>query len=306
MAVSLTSYPRTSGRGGSDLVKFGNLLQALDAAMALNMEQAAQDLLATLQSLSSKLPDQDMLVLSVQARNTLAAAKGKGHILGSYFLDAMRTCATHWMRLYPNIASTGLRSREQGVLSSATQATTSVAKRAAAEDAGTVAWLYEASALLGEDMTTRIALNPVAIANTRYRACSHGGQLQYLECGAAYNVNQFIRIQLPDPAAPALVIAGEAKGGASAYGVVKGPRSFMILNGRRNQVISQRDILYPLSRALYMASASPASPAGPERREAGNAIATARQAGVFTYLAVRGQIDTAKGAIAATQEEFKC
>lgn len=309
MSVSLTSYPRTSGGGGSGLVRFQGLLDALAAATALDMEGTARDLLATLRSLSGTMSDADMVALAIKARDATAVAKGRGWVAGTYFRDAMLVCASHWMALHPDVAHTGLARRAQGAVASRLAATTSVALRASAEEAGTVAWLYQVSALLGEDVTATVARAPAAIAGTRYQACAGGGVLDYLECAASYNVNQFLRIRLPDPAAPALVIAGEAKGGASGYGVVKGPRAFMLAHGLRGTTISQRDMLYPLSRAAYMARANPADPADPvgrARREAGRAIVDARRDGVFMYLAVRGDIDMANRTVAGQWEEFKC
>jgi hypothetical protein len=306
MSVSLTSYPRTSGGGGSGLVRFQGLLDALVSATALDMEMAARDLLATLRSLSGALSDADMVALAVKARDAMAVAKGRGRVSGTYFRDAMLVCARHWMALHPDVMATGLGGRAQAAVASRLATASSVALRAADVEAGSVAWLYQVSALLGEDVTATVAHAPIPIAGTRYRACAGGGVLDYLECAAGGSANQFLRIRLPDPAAPPLVIAGQAKSGASGYGTVQGPRALMLAHGLRSTAISQRDMLYPLSRAAHLAAANPADPAGSARREAGRAIIDARRDGVFMYLAVRSDIDMANRTVSGQWEEFTC
>jgi hypothetical protein len=155
-------------------------------------------------------------------------------------------------------------------------------------------------------VSIRLAHNPVRVPGTNYHACYTGNVLQYLQCGASYNVNQYLKIMLPDPAAPALVIAGEAKGGSSGYGMVKGARSFMVSQGVASGIISQRDMLYPLSRAMYMARASTLVPAGKERKLAGKAIEQAALDGMLAYLTVRGIIDKAGQAVSSETEVFIC
>lgn len=309
MSGPLTTYPRTSGSGGSSLVLFHDLLLQLENATAPDMEKAADDIVQALAALSHRMPDADVVALAVQCRNVLAVAKGKGLVVGKQFLRAMELCAIHWMRLYPGIANTGLAVREQAVFSrhaAASSAAMPAAVRAAVEDAGTVAWLYHVSALLGEDVTATIAYNPAPVLNTRYQVCLTGKVVHYLECGASYNVNQFLRIVLPDPAAPPLILCGEAKGGGSAYGVVRGPWAFMQMHGRTNVPIDQRELLYPLSRAAYMEKANPHSPAGNERRQAGKAITQAGRDGMLVYLAARGTLDTAARAIVGNREVLLC
>ncbi len=236
----------------------------------------------------------------------MTVAKGKGQLFGVQYGDVMKLCATHWKRLYPTVASTGLKQQEQAVIAKLQSAHTPMALRAASEDAGTVAWLYEASAMLGEDVTERLARNPARIRGTNYYARYMGNVLQYLQCGASYNVNQFVRIDLSDPTAPPLIIAGEAKGGGGGYGMVRGPRPFMVLQGISSGVISQRDKLYPLSRAIYMARANTAVAAGMERKLAGKAIEQAGLDGLLCYLAVRGRIDMDKQIVSSGREVFAC
>jgi sigma-E factor negative regulatory protein RseA len=80
---------------------YEQLLASLQRGTAPNMDQAANELLAVLQGLSSHTPDTEMVVLTVLARDTLAAAKGKGQLVGAQFGGAMKLCAIHWKRLYP-------------------------------------------------------------------------------------------------------------------------------------------------------------------------------------------------------------
>lgn len=286
--------------------RYLDLIASLSSGMAARIDQAANDLMEVLRSFSQHVPDKDMIRLTVRARDVLALAKGRGQLVGVHYGDAMKLCAKHWKRLYPTMASTGLAGQEQAAVAAMQSATTPVALRAASEDAGTVAWLYEVSALLGEDVSERLAHNPVPIRGTHYYACHIGNVLQYLQCGASYNVNQFVRVDLSDPAAPPLIIVGEAKGGSGGYGMVQGPRTFMVQQGISGGVISQRDKLYPLSRAVYMTGANTAVPAGKARRLAGKAIEQADLDGMLLYVAVRGRIDMAKQVVSSEIEVFAC
>jgi hypothetical protein len=283
---------------------FGDLIGALQLGMAADMGQTARDLLDQLTFFSTHFPDREMVRLAVRARDVLAICKGKGQLSGTPQLAAMLICAKHWKRLHPRIASTGLAAREMAVITSYRLAATPLALRAASERAGAVAWLYEVSALLGEDVTNTLARHPQRVPGTGYHAVYAATTLQYLECGASYNVNQFIRIALPEPGAPPMVITGECKGGDSAFGAVRGPRSFTQVQGAADGVISQRDKLYPLSRAFYMARASTKVPAGQERKLAGKAIEQAALDGLMVYLIVRGKFDVGQQAISSEIEVF--
>ncbi len=289
-------------RSATPLTHYGNLIGALHLGMAADMNQAAHDLIALLRELSSQVIDKDMVRLTVRARDVLVVAKGKGQLAGAPFLQAMMLCAKHWKRLHPQIASTGLAVLERAVVDSHNLASTPLALRAASEHAGTVAWLYELSALVGEDVTERLAHNPRRVPGTRYHACYTGNVLQYLQCGASYNVNQFMRIDSPELTAPPLVITGECKGGSSGYGMVKGPRAFMVSQGVAYGIIHQQDKLYPLSRAMYMARANTTAPAGKVRKLAGKAIEQAGLDGLLVYLVVRGRIDIEQQSISSEIE----
>ncbi len=209
--------------------RYRNLLATLKTGVAA--DHAGNELLVVLHALSQQVTDQEMVRLTVAARDVLVAAKGKGQLFGTQYGDAMTLCSKHWKHLHPAIAATGLSTQEQAVIARRLAARNPLEIRAAAEDAGTVAWLYEISALLGEDVSVRLARKPVTLRGTHYSACYIGNVLQYLQCGASYNVNQFVRLALPGPVQPHLVIAGEAKGGAGGYGMVRGPRTFMLSQG---------------------------------------------------------------------------
>ena len=291
-------------RHTTPLIQYLDLMEGLNLGMADDMSQSASDLLALLETLSHQLPAKEMVRLAVGARDVLAVAKGKGQLAGAAHLAAMMICAKHWKQLHPQIASTRLAGHERAVIDSHHFASSPLTLRVASENAGTLAWLYEVSALLGEDITQRLIHNPQQVSGTRYHACYIGNVLQYLQCGASDNVNQFMRLVLPEPTAPPLVIAGECKGGASGYGMVRGPRAFMSLQGVAGGVISQRDPLYPLSRALYMARANTTVAAGRERKLAGKAIEQAGLDGLLIYLVVRGRIDIGQQAVTSEIEVF--
>jgi hypothetical protein len=291
-------------RHAAPLAQYAELIEVLNLGVATDLHQSAADLLTLLESLSSQLPAEEMVRLAVRARDVLAIAKGKGWLAGVAHLAAMTICARYWKQLHPRIASTRLAGHERAVIDSYKLASKPLPLRVAMENAGTLAWLYEVSALLGEDVTLRLIHNPQQVPGSRYHAGYTGNVLHYLQCGASGNVNQFMRLVLPDLVAPPLVIAGECMGGTSGYGLVRDPRAFMSSQGVPGGVIGQRDPLYPLSRALHMARATMAVPAGRERKLAGKAIEQAGRDGLLIYLVVRGRIDIAQQAVSSDIEVF--
>jgi hypothetical protein len=314
MSSPLTSYPRTHGGGGSLLVQFQSLLAQVRGASGGATDMLATDLLNTLEALSAMLLDkphadaQDhagLAHLAVQARDALFIARHRmASITVSLHGKAMEICAVHWKICHPTVASTSLRAREvlaTAMQDTATQVGNVIAIRMAKEEAGTISWLYQASALAGQDLMATVALHASAINSTRYIEKRSGGVLHYLESGASYNINQFIVIPVVG-SADGMVLAGEAKGGASGYGQVEGPKLLMASFNRSK--VSQRDPLYALTRAFYMKKAPGNTAVSSARRDAGMSIQRAYNSGSMLYLTARGDFNG--GHINGDREIFKC
>lgn len=309
MSGGLASYPRTGGGsgGGSAVGATRHLLAVLRSAIAVSPPQDhtrdAGDLVQALEKLSRRTADHSaMVALSTEVRDVIFAAKQAGAVLDPLHARAMEVCAVHWVAINP-LSGTGLAARAHAAGQAFANAVTGQKVRAAQEEAGTVAWLYRASALLGQDLSASHLANAVRLGQTLYTGSrDHRGMLSYLECGASYNVNQFVRVDVPGSPFP-LVLVGEAKGGSSGYGLVTGPK-LLLANQLRVVTVSQRDPAYALTRADYMVRDKGMTLARAARREAGDAILRAFGGGHLAYLAVRGGV---QGTIlSAAQEVFEC
>jgi len=243
-----------------------------------------------------------MVTLSTEARNVIFAAKCAGTVVGAIYARAMEVCARHWEVLNP-LSHTGLAPRSDTARQMLADATNVAAVRAAKEQAGVAAWLYRASALLGLDLSGSHLGTATRFEQTLYTGDrDQKGILRYLECGASYNVNEFLRVDIPGSHLP-LIIAGEAKGGSGGYGWVSGPND-LLANELNVKAINQRDPAYALTRAAYMAKDGGTSAASVARREAGREIRRAFNQGNFMYLAVRGEIDGTT--LSVEGEVFEC
>jgi hypothetical protein len=227
-----------------------------------------------------------MVDLATEVRNALFRSRLSGAIVTDDHHRAMLVCARHWKEANP-IGSTDLSSLVAQVSTAAAAATTPAARRRASELAGVAGLLREVSGLVGSDLG-QLHILATPIAATAYRESrAVDGTIQYLECGAAYNVNVVVKIIIPGVAAPMIVVC-EAKGGNSAYGRVTVPRSLQNVLG--TAVVSQRDKAYALTRAYYMRRTDRNDGVGAARREAGNMIQNADRAGVLSYVAARGKM----------------
>ncbi len=263
----------------------------------------ASDLVQSLGELSRRTTDHGaMVALSTEARNAIFAAKQAGSVVDPLHAEAMEICAVHWTAINP-FPGTGLAARAHAAGQAFANAATEQQRRAAQEEAGAIAWLYRASALLGQDLSASHLASAVRLGQTLYTgARDHRGVLCYLECGASYNVNQFVRVDISGCPLP-LILVGEAKGGSSGYGSVIGPR-LLLANQLGVATVSQREPTYALTRADYMVRDRGMTPAGAARRDAGDAILRAFGGGNFAYLAARGGV---RGiTLSAVQEVFEC
>lgn len=158
------------------------------------------------------------------------------------------------------------------------------------------------SSLAGQDIISEFRGIGTDFGGTKYLGLLDPTRgLEYLECGSAYNVNAFLRISIPGAKAP-LILAGEAKGGGSAYGWVRGP--VPLLRGLNLTRVSQKDPLYALTRAHYMAQDRGLAPEAEARSAAGKMIQAAFGRERLLYLAARGQFDVT--GLTVGPEIFQC
>lgn len=307
MSGGLTSYPRTGGGGGrSSIGVILTLLAVLRSATAAPTPQDhtrdAGDLVDALEKLSRHTLDhQAMVAISVEARDLIFAARWSGVVSGPLYKRVMQVCAAHWVKVNL-LASTGLAARAQAARRAYTDAVSVDQLRAAQEEAGTIALLYRMSALLGQDLSLSHLAAAAPLGTPLYFGTyASDGALIYLECRSSYNVNLFVVLTVKGTVVP-LVIAGEAKGGSSRFGWVKVRRNSIARF--KTFVVRQDQLLYPVTRADYMASDKRETPAGIARRAAGRIIRGADRKGNFAYIAARGTADAAD--VASSQEVFEC
>lgn len=306
MNAGATSYPRTGGGGGSLIQVITSLIQRLAVVGNMQVTHEAASLVLALEKYALTGPPlRSLVVLACRVRDALFAAARQRNLLLTDHLRAMEICADAWRQLTP-LANTALAARANKALLLVSQAAASrdpTQMRAAKEEVGIVSWLYEASALLGQDLALSHLGNAALLGNGGYRgAHDTNGALTYLECVGAYNINILVSVNVAGTAQP-LVLVGEAKGGKSQYGQIVGKRSFLTRYGV--STISQTDVLYPVSRAEYMAAARGQSPEQQARKAAGKIISNAFADGCMVYLTARGDSKGA-GPIISNMEHFKC
>ncbi|MDG6401546.1 hypothetical protein QCD79_16215 [Pseudomonas quasicaspiana] len=315
MSGGLTSYPRTGGGGGSSGQQISRLISALLAPGTQSRQSEADQLIALLQQLDLKFMDpQSVVTLARRARDALFVARCNRTVLLARHLQAMEVCATAWKLAFP-LGNTALNARavkaqlQLSVHSAA--AGTAAHLRAIKEEIGLIAWLYEASAMLGDDLAAGAAGLAQQLGTSRYVGTyDSGGKLSYLECAGSYNINVLVRINVPG-ASQDLLLVGEAKGGKSQYGTVQRTSAFRKMFGGGNGVISQKDLIYAASRALYMSKACLAFPPGMApahrlaRQEAGDMILQAHSQLRLCYLTARGDAAAATS-ITTSKEIAQC
>lgn len=291
MSGGLTTYPRTGGGGGSDLATIRNLIGRVNSPDLASNEANARQLVAALERFANgtaRATPMDIVGIANEVRNALFAARAACGLGSPFHERAMEICAAAYKAAVP-FPGTGLASRSQIAIAGATAAgVTLTGKRGCMEDVGLIATLYEISALLGEDVSKTILVNALTLNGKWMAARDSGGNLTYLEPAASYNVNVMIRVDIPGCSEP-LIIVGEAKGGSSSYGEVKGPASITSEFGI-SPPVKQDTIEYAVSRASYMSREIGQAPHQVARREAGQVIRQAWKEGRLAYVAARGDI----------------
>lgn len=294
MSGGLASYPRTNGGGGSQLTTIRRLMVRLNSSTSSANNRHATQLITALELFASDQAQQGahaaIVPIAVEVRDALFAARSHGHLTQEHHSRAMTVCADAF-RITTPFANTGFVARATAAFNGANAATTATQLRGYKEEIGLVAWLYEASALLGVDLSAGAAGN----ANTmhanwaaHYMNPPINTKLDYLETGASYNVNIVISVDIPGGKGP-LIMAGEAKGGNSAYGMVKGPAS--LLNALKiKPPVSQRSLLYARTRAAYMRRETGTKDYQLARKQAGDMIESAAVDNRLTFVAARGDL----------------
>lgn len=301
--TGLTSYPRTGSPPPASIVQLYQQIHALQAAQP-GLDALALAAVATLEALSAMGTAHAVMVqLARDLRNALWVAKSHRANAGACLARTMGVCALHWSAEHPlhGPASRFAPGAAAALAAHAASGTHVELKRAASEAAGSLAALYALSALLGEDLHLSHLGTASALGGSHYvGAYDAGNALVYLESAASYNVNLFVRVDIPNVPDP-LILVAEAKGGASGYASVTGPPALAA-----GGPISQKDHRYALSRAHYMLQRGrvPATPQAQARREAGRAIRDAVATNRLAYVTARGVIDN--GRIIARREHFEC
>lgn len=296
MSGGLTSYPRTGGGGGAYGGQMDSLIKLLLIPGGQSMQAEADRLIRMLQLAVGTMPPQSIVVYGKRARDALFIARLNGSLTLSRHLQAMELCAQAWKSIYP-LDSTALKARsdaaKQQLALHVAQGGTIQELRSIKEGIGLIAWLYETSALLGEDLAGGIIAQSSTYPGCRYvGATDTSGALAYLECAGAYNVNVVVRVAIPGASQPLLVV-GEAKGGKSGFGVVKTSKLIRQM-GHVAPTVSQNELMYAPSRALYMQKAmrkwkkggAPAHVVA--RQQAGKLIMDAYRSLSLCYVTARG------------------
>ncbi len=257
MSGGLTSYPRTGGGGGSSGPQIEGLIKALLIPGGHSLQVEGDRLIQLLQQAVGTMSPQSLIIYGRRARDALFVARLNKSLAFARHLQAMELCAQAWKSLH-SLDNTALKGRsdaaQQRLKLHFAQGGTLPELRAIKEEMGLIAWLYETSALLGEDLAAGVVSQATTYPASRYvGARDSSGVLAYLECAGAYNVNVMVRVTIPGASQPLLMV-GEAKGGKSGFGVVK-TSSFIHAMGHLSPTVSQNEIMYAPSRALYMQKA---------------------------------------------------
>ncbi len=119
------------------------------------MQAEADRLIQMLQLAVGTMPPQSIVVYGKRARDALFIARLNGSLKLPRHLQAMELCAQAWKSIYP-LDSTALKARsdaaKQQLALHVAQGGTIQELRSIKEGIGLIAWLYETSALLGEDL----------------------------------------------------------------------------------------------------------------------------------------------------------
>lgn len=313
MSGGLTSYPRTGGGGGAYGAQMDSLIKLLLIPGGHSLQAEADRLIQMLQLAVGTMAPQSIVIYGKRARDALFVARLNGSLALARHLQAMELCAQAWKSIYP-LDSTALKARsdaaKQQLALHVAQGGTIQELRSIKEGVGLIAWLYETSALLGEDLAGGIVAQSSTYPGSRYvGATDTSGALGYLECAGAYNVNVVVRVTIPGASQPLLMV-GEAKGGKSGFGVVKTSKPIRQL-GHLAPTVSQNDLMYAPSRALYMQKAmrkwknggAPAHVAA--RQQAGKMIMDAYSSLSLCYVTARGDA-TVNNPITTSRVHAEC
>lgn len=313
MSGGLTSYPRTGGGGGGQGAQIDSLIKLLLIPGGHSLQVEADRLIQMLQLAAGTMPPQSIVIYGKRARDALFVAWLNKSLTFARHLQAMELCAQAWKSVH-SLDSTALKARSdvaiQQLALHVAQGGTVQALRAIKESIGLIAWLYEASALLGEDLAGGIVAQSSTYPGSRYVGANDAsGALAYLECAGAYNVNVVVSVTIPGASQPLLMV-GEAKGGKSGFGVVKTSKRIRQL-GHLAPTVSQNELMYAPSRALYMQKATrkwrnggaPAHVAA--RQQAGQMIMDAYRSLSLCYVTARGDA-TVNSAINTSRVKAEC
>lgn len=229
MSGGVTSYPRTGGGGGSTVQQINQLIARLTAALGTQSLQVQGDQLIVLlqQFALSAATAQSIVTLARRVRDALFIARCNGNLPVARHLEAMVICADAWRTVFP-LAATALGPRaakaELDLAQHKANGGNTQQLRAIKEEMGVIAWQYEASALLGEDLSAGVAGQATQLGTSKYIGARDAkNRLTYLECAGPYNVNVLLCIHVPSAGKP-LVLVGEAKGARVRTVTSKGRR----------------------------------------------------------------------------------
>jgi hypothetical protein len=311
--MTATGYARSDGNGGGSAGQLQGYLKALRTSgqnAAINARNAIEQL-ETLIKLQT--PAAAMVIYARETTEAILTAKRKTtDQLGDWQKKAMEICAENWKKDHPFTATSYQQTAAQ-YANDLPLCSTQQERDKLQEKAGTLAAFYEIGALMGQDLSATIwkQAQPLGPSGFReYRDPNH--RLCMLECAGAYNVNIVVMWHIPGLKDP-LVIVAEAKGGDSGFGsawlspqpVTPGGSILAAMTQQQRIRVSQRDLLYAVSRSSFMAKGGKkGTPFRAARMEAGKAIAQAYAEERLAYITARGRI-VANG-ITIKGKHFQC
>ncbi|MBC3884951.1 hypothetical protein [Undibacterium griseum] len=299
----LSSYPRSGAGGLNPAVKITKLLNDLGSAATLQDGRfIATQLMRELNLYcSGKASAGDKVDLCTAARDSLFKAKQAGVLDGFAFFEAMQLGADWFIKAFPfaQIAGTAqdisaFNKCAQTLESAGTLATLGD-KRSASEEVGSISARYQMCALAGRDLYGSHFNPATAVGSTKYSVTRSNNQLLYARCAGPYNVNEILVVEVQgcDP----IVIVAEAKGGGSTFGdanphPTQSKPNVLAAGATTANRISQTDLAYAVSRAIYMSNAKSHNGSDVQklRKEIGFLIQNAAFSKRLLYITARGQV----------------
>lgn len=286
--AGLISYPRVSDGGPPG---WGAILAILDGsgfgggpAQSLAAVRAAVE---AYRGICSEHPSgkaaEEVVSLGVTIRDAIIDAVYNGHLTGAHasLVDLTTRYADVWKSEHP-ISSTSYGTAVAAVEAqrvAAIAANDASALRDAQEELGVLAARFELSALAGAELSGIVGGIPSSIAGSKFQAVYANATVRHLECAGAYSLNICVVVQTKS--GRTFYLTAEAKGGRSAIGTARDPRS--------GQRVTQDSLEYSRVQAEHMRDSR--NPKAAEVRSAknqmGRALVRAHRDGLALHATAR-------------------